>query len=151
MKHISDGLVRSDPHWWRIGLTCFVLIVILAVAILSKVLTPVAVQMSAPLFAQIEDVPPPSPLGAHEPSLTSHEDTLYMSWMEQAGSETKVMMARRNPDGWSVPRLVYQGRDLFINWADFPGIAVFEDGTIAVHWLRAVSYTHLTLPTSPKV
>ena len=138
MKHVSDGLVRSDPHWWRIGLICFVLIVIMAVAILSKVLTPVAVQMSAPLFAQIEDVPPPSPPGAHEPSLTSHEDTLYMSWMEQAGSETTVMMARRNPDGWSVPRLVYQGRDLFINWADFPGISVFEDGTIAVHWLREI-------------
>lgn len=61
-----------------------------------------------------------------------------MSWMEQAGHQTKVMMAIRTPDGWSVPRLVHQGGDLFVNWADFPGIAVFDDGTIAVHWLREI-------------
>ena len=61
-----------------------------------------------------------------------------MSWIEQAGSETKVMMAVRTAEGWSVPRLVHQGNDLFVNWADFPGIAVFDDGTIAVHWLREI-------------
>lgn len=99
---------------------------------------PVAAQMSSTLFEQIEDVPAPSPPGAQEPSLTSHEDTLYMSWMEQVGPETRVMMAVRTGEGWSVPRLVQQGDDLFVNWADFPGIAVFEDGTIAVHWLREI-------------
>ncbi|MCK0166686.1 glycoside hydrolase [Jannaschia sp. S6380] len=99
---------------------------------------PVAAQMSSTLFEQIEDVPAPSPPGAHEPSLTDHEDTLYMSWMEQVGPETRVMMAVRTGEGWSVPRLVQQGDDLFVNWADFPGIAVFEDGTIAVHWLREI-------------
>ncbi|GAA6189903.1 hypothetical protein NBRC116596_29660 [Litorivita sp. NS0012-18] len=61
-----------------------------------------------------------------------------MSWMEQVGPETKVMMAVRTAEGWSVPRLVQQGDDLFVNWADFPGIAVFDDGTIAVHWLREI-------------
>jgi hypothetical protein len=99
---------------------------------------PIAAQANSTLFEQTEEVPPPSLPGAHEPSLTSHEDTLYMSWIEQAGSETKVMMAVRTPDGWSAPRLVHQGDDLFVNWADFPGIAVFDDGTIAVHWLREI-------------
>ena len=94
--------------------------------------------MSSPLFEQIEDVSPPSPPGAHEPALTTHEGGLYMSWMEQAGRETKVMMAIRTAQGWSETRLVHQGADLFVNWADFPGIAVFEDGTIAVHWLREI-------------
>ncbi|MCR9111369.1 MAG: glycoside hydrolase [Rhodobacteraceae bacterium] len=99
---------------------------------------PVAAQTHSPLFEQIDDVASPSPPGAHEPSLTSHEHALYMSWMEQAGQQTKVMMAVWTAEGWSNPRLVHQGDDLFVNWADFPGIAVFGDGTIAVHWLREI-------------
>lgn len=76
--------------------------------------------------------------GAHEPSLMSHEDALYMSWKEQAKHQANVMMAVQTPDGWSAPCLVHQGNDLFVNWADFSGITVFEDETIAVHWLREI-------------
>ena len=61
-----------------------------------------------------------------------------MSWMEHAAHETKIKMAVRTRDGWTDPRLVHKGSDLFVNWADFPGIAVFDDGTIAVHWLREI-------------
>lgn len=134
----ADIRKRAWPNWWRLGPVCFGLIVVLSAAILAMTPHPVAAQMSSTLFEQIEDVPAPSPPGAHEPSLTDHEDTLYMSWMEQVGPETRVMMAVRTGEGWSVPRLVQQGDDLFVNWADFPGIAVFEDGTIAVHWLREI-------------
>lgn len=136
MKCGSDIRKRAWLNWWRHGPVCFGLIVVLSAAILAMTPHPVAAQMSSTLFEQIEDVPAPSPPGANEPSLTSHEDTLYMSWMEQVGPETKVMMAVRTAEGWSFPRLVQQGDDLFVNWADFPGIAVFDDGTIAVHWLR---------------
>ncbi|WP_231476827.1 sialidase family protein [Sulfitobacter mediterraneus] len=61
-----------------------------------------------------------------------------MSWLEHEGDQTKVMMGRRSAQGWSEPRLVHQGSDLFVNWADFPGIALFDNGTIAVHWLREI-------------
>lgn len=138
MKGGADIRKRAWPNWWRDGPACFGLIVVLSAAILAMTPHPVAAQMSSTLFEQFEDVPAPSPPGAHEPSLTSHEDTLYMSWMEQVGPETKVMMAVRTAEGWSDPRLVQQGDDLFVNWADFPGIAVFDDGTIAVHWLREI-------------
>ncbi len=138
MKCVADRRECRWPNWWRDGPACFGLIVMVSAAILAMTPHPVAAQMSSTLFEQIEDVPAPSPPGAHEPSLTSHEGALYMSWMEQAGEQTKVMMAVRTPDGWSVPRLVHQGDDLFVNWADFPGTAVFDDGTIAVHWLRQI-------------
>jgi hypothetical protein len=114
------------------------MIVVLSATFLAMASPPVAAQMSSPLFQQIEDVSPPSLPGAHEPSLTTHEGALYMSWMKQAGGQTKVMMAIRTAQGWSEPRLVHQGVDLFVNWADFPGIAVFQDGTIAVQWLREI-------------
>ncbi|NND43217.1 MAG: exo-alpha-sialidase, partial [Silicimonas sp.] len=95
-------------------------------------------QTHATLFDQVEDVGLPSKPGAHEPFLASHNGLLYMSWLEHEGDQTKVMMGRRFAQGWSEPRLVNQGSDLFVNWADFPGIALFDDGTIAVHWLREI-------------
>ncbi|SMX49759.1 hypothetical protein MAA8898_04428 [Maliponia aquimaris] len=86
----------------------------------------------------MEDLPLPWQPGAHEPFLTTFDGALYMSWMEQAGDRTRVMMAVRTLQGWSDPRLVQEGTDLFVNWADFPGIAVLKDGTVAVHWLREI-------------
>ncbi|MDD9922399.1 MAG: hypothetical protein OXQ92_09015, partial [Boseongicola sp.] len=34
------------------------------------------------LFERIEEISLPTLPGAHEPSLTSHDGTLYMSWMQ---------------------------------------------------------------------
>ncbi len=110
----------------------------MAAAISAMALSPVAARADAALIEQIEVVLSPTSPGAHEPSLTSHDGARYLSWMEHAGHETKVMIAILTRDGWTAPYLVHQGDDLFVNWADFPGIAVFDDGTIAVHWLRAV-------------
>lgn len=95
-------------------------------------------QTHATLVSQVEDIALPSLPGAHEPSLASHNGVLYMSWLEHEGDQTKVMMGRRSAQGWSEPRLVHKGSDLFVNWADFPGIALFDNGTIAVHWLREI-------------
>lgn len=95
-------------------------------------------QTRAAVLDQVENIVLPSPPGAHEPSLASHNGVLYMSWLEHEGDQTKVMMGRRSAQGWSEPRLVHQGSDLFVNWADFPGIALFDNGTIAVHWLREI-------------
>ena len=120
MKCVAEKRERRCPHWWQVGPTCLVLTIALSAAISAMAPRSVAAQAATPLFEQIEDVPAPSPSGAHEPSMTSHEDTLYMSWMEQVGPETRVMMAVRTGEGWSVPRLVQQGDDLFVNWADFP-------------------------------
>ena len=73
---------------------------------------------------------------ANEPSITSHKGSLYMSWMEHSEETSKVMFSILSSGIWSEPRTVYSGRDLFVNWADYPSIAVLEDGTVALHWLR---------------
>ncbi len=36
----------------------------------------------------------------------------------------------------SAPRDIAQGDDWFVNWADFPSMAVAEDGTLFAHWLQ---------------
>lgn len=126
----SQGLPRAKALCGLLGLV---------IAASGFVLPPaVAAQTHAALIDQVEDIVLPSSPGAHEPSLTSHNGVLYMSWLEHEGDQTKVMMGRRSAQGWSEPRLVHQGSDLFVNWADFPGIALFDNGTIAVHWLREI-------------
>lgn len=37
--------------------------------------------------------------------------------------------------GWSEPRTVVESAGLFLNWADFPGLALAEDGTVFMYWL----------------
>ena len=123
---------------WGVGPAKIRLLVSLCATIMTIAGPPVSAQAASGLFELIEEVPTPAPLGGQEPSLTTHDNALYMSWMELAGQQSRVMMAIRTSTGWTDPRLVQQGDDLFVNWADFPGVAVFDDGTIAVHWLREV-------------
>lgn len=95
-------------------------------------------QLEARLFERVEGVTAVTTRGAHEPSLTSHNGELYLSWMEHEQGQTKVMMAIGSNQNWTEPTVVHQGADLFVNWADSPSIAVYPDNTIAVHWLREI-------------
>ena len=85
------------------------------------------------LFTAIEKVPLPTEVGAQEASLTSKDGILYMTWMERVNTQTKVMFSMKTASGWSEPTAVHIGYDLFVNWADFPSIAILSDKTIAVH------------------
>ena len=90
------------------------------------------------LFTVIEKVPLPTEVGAQEASLTSKDGILYMTWMENVNTQTKVMFSMKTASGWSEPTAVHIGHDLFVNWADFPSIAILSDKTIAVHWLQKI-------------
>ena len=90
------------------------------------------------LFTAIEKVPLPTEVGAQEASLTSKDGILYMTWMENVNTLTKVMFSMKTAIGWSEPTPVHIGHDLFVNWADFPSIAILSDTTIAVHWLQKI-------------
>ncbi len=61
---------------------------------------------------------------------------VYLSWIEtnKAGDPTLRFSVWRG-DGWSRARTIAKGRDWFVNWADFPSMAVLADGTLAAHWL----------------
>ena len=73
---------------------------------------------------------------ANEQSITSHKAFLYMSWIEHSEETSKLMFSILASGIWSEPQKVYSGLDLFVNWADYPSIAVLEYGTVALHWLR---------------
>ncbi|MEE9169182.1 MAG: sialidase family protein, partial [bacterium] len=46
-----------------------------------------------------------------------------------------LRFSMREKDGWSEPKTIAQGDNWFVNWADFPSMAVLNDGGLAAHWL----------------
>ncbi|MDG2404212.1 MAG: exo-alpha-sialidase [Paracoccaceae bacterium] len=81
-----------------------------------------------------------------EPALFGIEDGgLVMSWTEPDGGGFAVKTAMLRGGNWSTPVTVTTSNSLFVNWADFPTIAAFTDGTLAVSWLQEsaqISYSY---------
>ncbi len=81
----------------------------------------------------------PSQPGSGEPNLTVTADGAFLlSWIEPAGEGVHALRHSRREAGgeWGAPGTVASGDDWFVNWADFPSLAAFPDGTLAAHWLR---------------
>ena len=72
----------------------------------------------------------PAAPGSGEPNLALAPDgSMLLSWTERDGEGYRLKFARRQSgDEWSAPREIAQGDDWFVNWADFPSMAVAEDG-----------------------
>ncbi len=85
-------------------------------------------------------LPSPSGAGSAEPfvSATSHGE-LILSWLERepASSMTRLRVATMDGAGaWGTPSDVVSASDLFVNWADFPSVAVLASGRLLAHWLQ---------------
>lgn len=97
--------------------------------------------MPAAGFAQVFDkiTPIAVPVGenAMEPAIFAASDNrLHMSWTEPDGAGFAVKTATLTQDIWSNPTTAVTSNSLFVNWADFPTVAAFDDGTLAVSWLQ---------------
>jgi hypothetical protein len=90
----------------------------------------------ASYFQPMED-PAAGPAG--EPNLfVSESGTVYLSWIQYLNDTTDALMYATLSEGrWSAPRQIAQGTDWFVNWADFPSLAVYPGGgeKLAAHWL----------------
>lgn len=62
---------------------------------------------------------------------------VYLTWIERnADSSHAVKLAVREGDAWSAPRTIVEREPFFVNWADFPSLAVSSSGRLVVHWLQ---------------
>ncbi|MBL0938073.1 MAG: exo-alpha-sialidase [Gemmatimonadaceae bacterium] len=62
---------------------------------------------------------------------------VWMSWTERlSDSSVQVRVARQNGSSWDSVRTVAMQRPLFVNWADFPSVAVLPNGDLVAHWLE---------------
>lgn len=81
----------------------------------------------------------PLPVGADatEPNFyTATDGRVVMSWIERVDSSTHALrIAIRSTDGsWGEPRDVTRRSDFWLNWADFPSVAMLADGRLLAHW-----------------
>lgn len=103
----------------------------------SVILFAIISSATAEDLATFEEIPLPVGLDAREPFLHATQDgQLLMTWMETSGNSSAVKLAALVDGSWSASRTVTASPDLFVNWADFPSVSDFSDGTIIAHWLQ---------------
>ncbi|MFC4633020.1 sialidase [Dokdonia ponticola] len=66
----------------------------------------------------------PSKGKAHLPRLVAQNGALHMTWVEQEDSLAILNYATYKNQHWSSPKTITSGADWFVNWADFPALAV---------------------------
>lgn len=92
---------------------------------------------ATPRAPGIDSLPSPTGPGAAEPNLAvGKKGEVYLSWLEPADSGHALKFATLKDSRWSAPTTIRAGRNFFVNWADFPSIAVLDGGRLAVHWLQ---------------
>ncbi|RIA09830.1 hypothetical protein OE09_1676 [Flavobacteriaceae bacterium MAR_2010_72] len=74
-----------------------------------------------------------------EPNLhLSKDGQIYLTWIEvlpDTSSILKFSTLNKN-NSWSEPKSVAQGKNWFVNWADFPGLTSFGNTNLATHYLK---------------
>lgn len=108
----------------------FVFFVLLAAAV---------VHANPPPAVQIDPLPTPAAAGASGASLvTAPDGTVWLSWLESGGTEGKTALRFSTFDAtvrrWTAARTIAEGADWFVNWADFPALALGEDGAAVAVW-----------------
>jgi len=88
-------------------------------------------------LAQVRELPSPAGAGSGQPNLTVAPDgQVYLSWIERLGEgRFSLRFATKQGEGWSTPRVIAEGSNWFVNWADFPSMIALPDGSLAGHWL----------------
>ncbi|MGI9205423.1 MAG: sialidase family protein [Woeseiaceae bacterium] len=66
---------------------------------------------------------------------TGADGTILLSWIEPAGDGHALRFSEYGDRAWSSPRVVAQGENWFVNWADFPSVVALTESLWASHWL----------------
>ena len=104
---------------------------------LSLVLAALPVQDA--IAADVEFLHPP----AGEQTSLSRVTTdvggkLYLSWVSSTGTRSALYYASLTNSEWSDATLIGEGKEWFVNWADFPFLSVNDTG-MAANWLQKSS------------
>lgn len=128
-----EGSLKSsnfDPMKWRY---------LILIAFLTFCSTPQSEE--AERETAIANVSRPAGPNSSLPHLIRGADNnLYMSWVEKRDSNrVDLMYAQLTDNEWSEPELIASGNDWFVNWADYPMLAVDQNGNKIAHFLAKSS------------
>jgi hypothetical protein len=105
---------------------------------------------------QIETLQSPAGAGSEEPNLFEGSDgNLYLSWVQKDSTGLAVLQFASFRDGeWSLAEEIARGDDWFVNWADYPAMAVDKLGNMIASYLpksSAGTYSYdVALRTKPR-
>ena len=99
-----------------------------------------ACKPAAPELIELESIPFPKMENSAMPSLFASDSNLYISWVTMGNDTTaELYYSKLNPEKqWTVPQLINQGSNWFVNWADFPAL-VENQGVLLSHILQKSS------------
>ncbi len=85
----------------------------------------------------IDEIVSPAGPESGEPNLFATKDgRIFLSWIEQTQANHHALrFAIRKGENWSQPRTIAEGDDWFVNWADFPSLAVLDEKSFVAQWL----------------
>jgi hypothetical protein len=88
-------------------------------------------------LAQMRELPSPAGQGSGQPNLVVAPDgRVHLSWIERIGEgRHSLRFSTMEGESWSTPKIIAEGSNWFVNWADFPSMIVLPDGSLAAHWL----------------
>jgi hypothetical protein len=84
----------------------------------------------------VQPIPSPADSVSGEPYLFAEGDRVGLSWTNKGPDSSRLLLSFLNTDGsWSRPATLAGGTDWFVNWADYPMVAVNGSGSVA-HYLQ---------------
>src|SRR5688572_5921502 len=104
------------------------------------------VTLAAPALATAETI---SPLHVQRLRILTHDEPgqpsiavdpregFVLTWQERTPKQTSLWFAVLDPNGRELRRnRIATGKNWFVNWADFPSLAVLENGDWVTHYLE---------------
>lgn len=86
----------------------------------------------------VRELDTPAGTHTHESILTRGRNGLvYMTWIQRHPDTSHTLFVSRfDSAGWIPARPIATGKNWFVNWADFPTLAVGEGGAMLASWLE---------------
>jgi hypothetical protein len=94
-------------------------------------------EMPVTVSSEIEMLTSPAADSCAEPYLfTDKNGVAHLSWVEKKGKDAAFKFSRLENDQWSSPITIAEGRNWFVNWADYPLVASDGNGNLLAHYLE---------------
>lgn len=86
---------------------------------------------------QFQQLPFPGGKDSSLPNWTVRDSSIYLSWVEGSIDSGHVLyFSSFDGEAWSLANKIASGKNWFLNWADFPSLAVQSNSLLAAHWLQ---------------
>lgn len=68
---------------------------------------------------------------------TDNDGHVYLSWVQSIDGLSTLKFSRLSTEyQWSAPQVISQGKDWFVNWADYPALATSDGQHMISHFLQ---------------